>query len=628
MAVTTQEMTAGMRVAAGMRGDVSRGLVGLGREEASAINATAEHIRLGQGEAALKELAGGEDGKTPAETFTRGGWEPSLEAQVLTGFAADGTRIAANPTEAANFAQARNNMRANVHFIENGYDGMTIATERGIIRDRMHNFLVSNPAFRLALAPAATPFTIPTATVEESLRDEGLQRQLAKVLNDKFDPDKLKERASGDDFFKAKIEHEEQIHKKNELIAQHAAQVTRNAQATADLATFNTAATYTVASIPGGFPDARASALSVLDAHISSVGADANVRNFKANLDEALSLREKLAITPPPANAVDLNNRLTTLNAALASARTNATDGPKCREFETLYTQRFLINQRRSSATSEVTRLAGEIMKADSNIAMKKASMDLVSAKDRSKSGDLGFSVDTALHEAAKVHLAKKAEDFINNYRTKRTELKTDSVTEYKDRIDRYVQERWVNHRPASFLRNERVSINKRQAKADFATFMGRGADVLIEDILAHAGIPVNQRAIMMKDEGFMKDRRAEILGKMLAAYVVTGGKLKKRQIDAISASAYGEDAVALMKGKQAAHETRIRQAIDAGYTKGVAPDAREQFIEGAPSWLITKPTLRVLLSPMHLIRPLAIQLGKFTGSVDVLEPAVVATKP
>ncbi len=255
---------------------------------------------------------------------------------------------------------------------------------------------------------------------------------------------------------------------------------------------------------------------------------------------------------------------------------------------------------------------------------MKKASMDLVSAKDKSKSGDLGFSVDTALQEAAKVHLAKKASDFIEHYRTKRDELETDTQKEYKDRIDRYMQERWVNHRQ-SFWHGEQVSINKRQARRDFATFMGRGADAFVEDILTHAGVPENQRALMLRDEKFMKDKHTVVLGDMLAAYTVSGGKLKKRQLDAIAASAYGENVVKDMADKQTAHKARVQESLNAGFTKGIAPDAGEQFIEGAPGWLITKPTLRVLLSPMHLIRPLAIQLGKVTGSVDVVQPTTVA---
>lgn len=122
-----------------------------------------------------------------------------------------------------------------------------------------------------------------------------------------------------------------------------------------------------------------------------------------------------------------------------------------------------------------------------------------------------------------------------------------------------------------------------------------------------------------MQDD-FLNQKRTEVLGKMLAAYTVSGGKLKKGQLDAIAMSSYGKEAVSLMGGEKTTHRARISQSVEAGFSKGVPPDLRERMIEGAPSWLATKTTLQILLSPMRLLRPGAIGMGRLIGAIDVTE--------
>lgn len=620
--ISAQEMTASVRRAAGLRGDVTPGLgLPLG-EQRAVINAATEQVRLAKGQAALEAFAS-------APGFTSGGWEAVLEAKIYTDFHPDGTRRARPGTnEAARFNEVRNTMRAYEDYMTHGFDRLTgtaaeIANKRAILRTHMHDFLVSNPSFRMALAPAWAPNTIPQAVVDENLRDDALGLKLAEVLKDKLKPEEIAE--NEDAYFDKRKDVETERQNRAEFVRQRDAANNRHTDATNERNNFNTSATYTVASIAGRPPETEASAVAFLQGQIAA-SADANVQQFKNNLDQAYTLNQQINQATPPPNLAALQASLTAVDALLVAARGNAADGAKCGEFESLYTQRRSIEDRRDAASHDVTRLNGEIATKDIDIAKKNAALGLAAGKKRSGSGDFALTIEQAFHEAAKKHLATKAKYFIDNYRDERTSATKDAVGEQERVMDRYMESRWVTFRPQSFWhqwrRPSRIDVRRAQARADFTTIMGAGVDNVIRDILHRSGVPQGQAALMMQDDkdetSFMHRKRTEVIGKVLAAYVVSGGKLRQHQLNAIAMSPYGKDAVDKMQTESTAAGQRRDTAISAGFTKDVPKDLRERMIEGTPPWPATQTTMKILLSPMRLLRPGAIQMGKLAGTIDV----------
>ncbi len=618
--LTPQEMTASVRGAIGDRGDKARGL-GLTGERSAVLNAAVAHVSAGRGQEALVALAGG------STDFTRGGYEPVLQTKIYTGFAPDGTRIAATPAETARYTQIRDAVRTYEDYVTRGYDRLTgtpieVTRKRNFLRDSMNSFLVSNPTFRDALAPAYARNTIPTAIVEEALRDEGLGRKLASILNTRLTLDAAV--ATGaDELFATRTARQTAIQARDQLISDRDRQNDQFTQTTHDRNNFNTAATYTVGSIAGRPPETRASALVALESNIAT-SPTGDVQIFRRNLDKRNRIENELRRTPPPGNADDLRRELVRVNTGLTTTRADPVFGARCGEFEALYGQANDIEAARDTVSREITRLNGEIAVQDIAVARAQAELDTRGLQRQAGSGDFGLSIQGALGEAAKQHFAKKAGDFITNYRTDRDKAISDAAKEHEKQMDQYMERRWVNSRPRSFLhqwRGDKESINGKQAKRDFSTFTGRGADALITDILRGSGISPAQQALMMEDmedNGFMDRKRKEVVGKMLAAYVVSGGKLKKGQIDALAVSAYGKEAITTMKTEDDSAKSRTGAAIDARFTKGVPKDLRERMIQGAPGWLATKTTLQILLSPMRLLRPGAIGMGKLTGTIDI----------
>lgn len=619
---TREEVLAGVRSAVGV-GESAAGL-GLPDAQRHVMNAGYEQVRANDGAKALEAIAAAETG------FIHGGWEEVLEAQVFSGFDADGKRMPRTPVEQTKFNEAKDAMELFIDYMEHGYDNLSGTpaarlSKQQRLRSQMRGFLESNAVFRDALGQPTPPHNISDATLAENLRDESIQRKLAAGLNALFDPSTLTKLGEGEGatggLHDARATHAKAALEKTQLMVEKAEEEARKTDAETQKTQFETNATYAIQSLVHPVAVTKQNAIDIINGQLVTAGA-APTRNLQSNLERAAYWRG-VRDNATAAERTAADAKLTAVDTLINTALGDAVFGQRCQELKELFDRKQKIEGDIASTKANIKRLDLAIVEKDTAVIKGQASYELSGDKRGAESGDFAHKVVRSFTEAAKQQVAKNAREFIKEYRPTRDAAVADAAKENVRQVEEYIQGRWMRFRPRSFLHQwrERLDVNKGQARSDFALFMGRGPDAVIEDVLVRAGIPDAQRALMLQDEsekGFMEKMRTEVGGKILAAYTVAGGKLKKRHLDVIALSGYGKDAVTKMKAADTASQKSKESAVEAGYTKPVPSDLYERMMS-APKTVPGKFILGTLLFPMRLLRPGAIFMGRRFGTIDVV---------
>lgn len=632
---TRREVTAGIRAAGGLQGkEITRGFELKDRQQ-SVMQAGFEQVAVDHGREAIEALASGNSG------FVHGGWEALLKDQIYSDFDNTGKRIARKGTnEETKFREAGRLMRTYVDYLQNGYDNMTgtsaeVRIKQELLRDQVQLFISSEKTLRDGYGAQKPPHAVDRETLENELREEGFRRTLAKVLNDRFSelpedparPTPSTTEALENTLLEAKAALKTEQVKKTEHTDRKAFYEKQKKDAQIELSSFGSTADYAIASIPSkrGIATPREAAMATINGILVNT-TEPEIVNFRNNLDTYYKLQQQLTKDPKSA---DLLKRQGELRTSLNEARKDA----RCREFEQLYVQKYNIQQRISDAAAQTSHLNGEIAKQDTLIAQKQLALDRVATKRHAESGKSWLPLERAVYEAAQQHIAIKAKTFIHKYRTTKETAGQDAAEQNKKQLDDYLDGRWITYRPQSFLHQwrQKVEINGKQAKRDFAALMGTGgADVVIHDSLVKAGVPQEQIALMMENDEFLNGTKDEadsnkrkggmrdaIVPQVLAAYAVSGGELKKGHLDALALSKYGQNAIQQLDAAKQDFITKIDSAVSLGYTKRAPEDLYERLMK-APKTVPGKILLSALLFPMRLLRPSAIQMGKLIGTIDV----------
>lgn len=495
-----------------------------------------------------------------------GGWQDIVPGQVFTAVNGAGERVARpGSNEAARRTDIARTMTAYDALIQNGYNSLLIGSAERTRVDTIINATING-------SPQLTELytnggVIDTARVAGLMNEPGMKKYLAAALNEVYDPAKrfnmLDVQKAAEAYAKAN----------NELTALN------TEKTAADAAAAITDANWDAVLVGGIDRGTRMNNLKTAFAAptipaghgLTATGLATRIRdiqNFQRNLEERNDFMKRRVVD---------HAAVQRLNDRLDSARIDPTYGPQLAEYQNLYESRVENAAKRTEGEKKSTELTGKIAEKTADVNVKRSEEQDKLRDARAHSTKFEQSIKRALGKAAKNTVSEKVGVFMNGYRASETESLDLAKQEHAHHISDEVQRRltkttrrWVNYLPGTgwLGNNKREILNEGQIRKDARVLLKGGPEALVRQVLKSANVPNGEQELLLRDPEFMKQQGKEIYGKVLAGYMMTGGKIPQSQYEALSMSSWGPEVLTEMISKNAEAKAMIEQHTGQPYTE------------------------------------------------------------
>lgn len=569
--LNVREMRAGVRAAVGHVDVVAP----TDAREAHIVGRAAERLRENDWRKSLESI-----GQAEVADTHWGGWSDVVPGQVFTDVnPATGERIArAGTPEATRRRDIVRTMKAYDALLQNGYNSLAVGTpERTRIDDILTATIRGNPQLVELYTNGATPPVLNTAVVTSLMNEPALKKYLATALNEAYDPAK---RFNMADVQKAV----EAFTKANTELTNLTTERATNAASAA----VTDAIWDATPLIPGG-PTSRAQRMTDLRTDFASAVVPATLpaghdgltpaqlvvrRRDIANFSDNLRERDRLM-------SVDERRRdnvaIQALNERLTNARVDSVFGTRLGEYQSLVERRRENSIAQAVAARKVTELDGKIVDKTAEVNVARAAQADKLRDARAHSARFEQSINRALSKAVKNTIGEKVGVFLSEFKVAEKQSLDLAKEEHKQRISEELQRRltktsrrWINYLPGTgwLGNNKREVLNDRQIRRDARVLLREGPQALVDQVLRSARVPDGERALLLRDPAFMQQQGKEMYGKVLAGYIMSGGKIAPSQYEALSMTDWGPEVLTEMMAKSAEARAMVEQYTGQPYTE------------------------------------------------------------
>lgn len=572
-----RENRAGARAAVGHADVLSNTGIATNTAEAHIVGKATERLAENDWRKTLETI-----GEEPNEMHW-GSWQDVLPGQVFTEVDAAGNRIARVPEETQRRDRITGAMRGYDALLRDGYPSLPPGPIRNRLNSIVEQTIRSSPQLREIYMNNATPPVVDVTRIPQLLEDPTLKKHLAEALNGLYDPTKQFPMI---DVQKAVEAYTKSNTELNNLISERLILDTKLGKVLVAPLTDQTLTEtfYNADTNPGIIaPGTRGTAITnhettlrgvVLPAGHEGLSATSlgrrqtNIRTADINLERL----GKLLVERVP-NRAEIDR----VRALLDDAGSDSLHGARVREYRMLVEGRQALARERAEAEARVTALNGEITTKTAETNVKRAEQQDKLRDAKAHSAKFERQVDRALAIASKNTIGEKVATYLNGYRAAENESLELAKEEQKHHISEELHRRltkttrrWINYLPGTgwLGNNKREVLNERQIRGDARVLFREGPQALVDRVLRAAHIPDGERELLLRDESFMRTQGKEMYGKVLAGYIMTGGKIASSQYEALAMSDWGPDVLTEMISKNAEAQALIKQHTGEPYTE------------------------------------------------------------
>lgn len=514
------------------------------------------------------------------------GWQDIVPGQIFTDVDAAGERMprggwGMGTPEEQRQTRINTAMGAYDALIQNGYRSLLPrSAERTRIDTILTDTMRGNPQLRELYMNNATPPVLIPAQVEQLMEDPALKKHLAAALNDVYEPGKR--------FPMVEVQKAVEAYTKANTELTNLA--TERATAVATAAVTDAMWDAQPSSIAGTNRGPRMASLRTQartappfapPVHPATTGHDGLTaaqllarRSDIQSFPDLLEQRDTLLNIPENRRNHAAIQRL---DERLNSARNDSTYGARVAELQELFEQRKQNKIDRDTAAAKIPEIDGKIVDKTAEVNVARAAQADQLREARAHSTKFEQSINRALAKAAKNTVGEKIGAYMAAFVPAEKEALDVAKQENTSRVSAEVQRRltkttrrWINYLPGTgwLGNNKREVLNERQIRKDARVLLRGGPEALVRQVLVSARVPNGEMELLLRDPAFMQQQGKEMYGKVLAGYIMTGGKIPVSQYEAMSMSSWGPQVLNEMISKNAEAKAMIEQHTGQPYTE------------------------------------------------------------